>query len=126
MTCVERYPVGRDITGYVSADVTEGTFVRISGTRQTRVNGSNYQVAPATAAGKAFGVAYDTVAAGGVVGTHGPGKIVPVLVGTGGVTAGTECEVGTGGTAVTYSSGIKAGYVLTTASAGAYADVRIY
>lgn len=128
MTCVERYPVGKDITAYVGTSVTEGTFVKITGTRKSRALGSNYTVGPATAAGATFGVAKETVASGSdlTVGVHGPGKIVPVLVGTGGVTAGTEGEVGTGGTVVTYSSGIKAGYILTTASAGAYADVRIY
>lgn len=128
MTCVERYPVGRDITAYVVTSVTEKTFVKISGTRKSRALGSNYGVAPATAAGAAFGVAKETVASGSdlTVGVHGPGKIVPVTTGTGGVTAGQEVEIATGGVVVTYSSGIKVGMALTTASAGADADVRIY
>lgn len=127
MTCIERYPIGKDITGYATADVVESTFAAISaGTRRSRAEGSNYQVAAATAAAAQFGVFKETVASGGTVGVHGPGKIVPILVGTGGVVGGTEGQVGTGGTVVTYSSGVKSCYILTTAAAGAYADCRIY
>lgn len=126
MTCVERYSHSDDITVYATAGITEATFVKISGTRRGRADGSIYSAATADAAGLTFGVAKETVLTGQPVGTHGPGKIVPVLVGTGGVVAGTEGQVGTGGTVVTYASGIKACAILTTAAAGAYADCRIY
>jgi len=131
------YDPGRDITAHVATAVIGKRCVMISADRLAKTNlanpqvgasdptgGGNVQVAPATAAGRIFGVAaYD---AG--VGEKVPvirGKVVPIKA-AGAIAAFAEVEVGAAGQVVTKASGVAIGFALTGCSSGADCEVALY
>lgn len=103
---------GASVTAVTTAAVTGKTFVGVSATRDPA--SGLVKVAPATAAGKPFGVASFDAASGGTV-TVLRGGIVAVAAG-GSITAGTQVEIGTGGKVVTLASGVPVGLALETGS----------
>jgi predicted RecA/RadA family phage recombinase len=109
---------GQRVTCQASAGVTGKRFVNISGNRTA---GGKYQVAHATAAAAAFGVAVYDAVSGDPVGVIRAG-IVPVTAG-GTIAAGARVEVGTNGQAVTLASGIAVGTCCDGATNGN--DARI-
>ena len=126
------YEPGSDITAYVTSDVIGKRCVMISADRQagpalnTSVSGGNLSVAPATAAGRIFGVAKWDAATGQLVGVkRGNGVIVPIKA-AGAIAAFAEVEVGTAGQVVTKASGVAIGYAVTAASSGADAQISLY
>lgn len=114
--CIPLYRPGADLTAVASADVTGKRFVDITGPVNAK-NGTLMTAAPATAAGKALGVAArDAVSGARFPIILGPGHVVPVTAG-GAVTAGDEVEAGTDGKAVKLASGESLGRALSTAVA---------
>lgn len=103
---------GVDVTASATAAVTGKTLVGVSATRDA--NGL-VKVAPATAAGKPFGVAAHDAASGATLAIL-RGGIVPVTAG-GAIAAGAQVEVGTGGKVVTLASGVAVGLALETGTA---------
>lgn len=109
---------GQRVTAVASAGVTGKRLVNISGNRTAA---GKYQVAHATAAGAAFGVAVYDAATGEHVGVIRAG-IVPVTA-AGTIAAGARVEVGTAGQVVTLASGIAVGICCDAATNGN--DARI-
>ena len=128
--CIRYYDEGTDITGYVGSAVTGKRFVRISANRQagpalnTSTTGGNVTIAPATAAGRIFGVAGWDGAVGDLVDVRRKG-VVPVTA-EGAIAAFAEVEVGTTGKAITKTSGVAVGFVLSAAADGEDAQVVLY
>lgn len=125
------------ITAKATAAITNtdvgGKFVAISGTPDsgpalgTGTDGGNIKVATCGAAARAFGVAaFDAAASGDKIGVHPPGFIVPMIAGTGGITAGQEVEAEAGGNPITLASGKSNGIAINTAAAGATVYVRLH
>jgi len=126
------YDPGTDITAYVTADVIGKRCVMISANRQagpalnTSVSGGNLSVAPATAAGRIFGVAKWDAVTGQLVGVkRGNGVIVPIKA-AGTIAAFAEVEVGTAGQVVTKSAGVAIGYAVSGAASGDDAQISLY
>jgi predicted RecA/RadA family phage recombinase len=111
---------GDEITCHAGAAVTGKRFVKISG---ARVNDC-YRVAPCTAAARAVGVASRDMASGSKVMCFTEG-IIPVTVGTGGVTAGQEVESDGTGQAITLASGKSLGVAMDDAAAGADCPIKL-
>lgn len=120
------YQPGRNITGKVTtAAVVGGRFVMQAAAKAT--TGDAVPVKYTTASTDLIlGVTHDDGAVGDYVDILGPGHVVPVEVGTGGVTFGTAVMADATGKAIAHSStNVKAGVALDTQSAGAFALVRI-
>lgn len=123
--CIAYYDAGSTITGYPTTAVVGKRFVMISGNRQTGTT-KVVSIAPATAAGRAFGVAAMDAAIGAPVDVErSPGVVVPVTA-EGAIVAFAEVQVGTAGKAVTKTAGVAVGYVLTAAADGTDAQVSLY
>src|SRR4051812_14984479 len=108
ITNVRVYEPGRDVTAQATAAVTAKRFVAISGNRTA---GGNLSVAPAAAAGRAFGVAKHDAAVGELV-SVARGGVVRVTA-AGAVAAGGAVQIGAGGTATTLAAGVAVGYAVT-------------
>jgi hypothetical protein len=129
-----------DVTFKATAAVSGGHFVKPSGNRTgggvetglTDFVDNVYQCAHCGAGQVALGVAKYDVAIneyGGVYGT--PGRIVAVVVGTGGVTAGQKVMSDATGQAVAWATAASEanealGLALTTAAAGELAEVKLF
>jgi hypothetical protein len=116
---------GRNLTGKVTATaVVGGRFVM-----QAATKASNEAIPVKYPTGNTvpvLGVTHGDGAVGDYVDILGPGHVVPVEVGTGGVTYGTPVAVDTAGKVVASSAGATTvGLCLQTASAGAFAYVRV-
>ncbi len=119
---IDVYEPGRDLTGRTTAAVTGRRFLAISGNRV----GGNIAVAPATAAGRVFGVAKYDAASGALVGiARGNSRVVTVAA-DGPIAAFAEVEVGSAGKAKTLASGVAVGYAVTGAADGANAEISLY
>lgn len=120
--CVPKYEPGSRITGHCEAAVTGKRFVDISDPRQSgpglsdTAEGGNIVVSPATADGKALGVASHDAAIGAKV-TVILGGVVPVTA-DGPITAGADVEVGATGKAKTFTDGRAVGRAVGSASDG--------
>jgi hypothetical protein len=144
-TVTQQHPVSlifeeSDVTFKATADVAGGHFVKPSGNRTgggvetglTDFLDNVYQCAHCGAGQVALGVAkYDVKSGeyGGVYGT--PGRIVPVIVGTGGVTAGNKVMSDGTGQAVAWATAASEanealGLALTTAAAGELAEIKLF
>lgn len=117
---IRAYSPGRDITGVATAAVTARTFVKVSGDR----SGGNIAVAPATAAGRIFGVAATDAAQGGLVAVARDGVVKVTTAAA--ITAFAEVEVGSGGKAKALDEGTAVGYAITGAASGADAEIALY
>lgn len=116
------YRPGADVSATPTAPVKGKTFVNVSGA----IAGGLVKVAPATAAGPAFGVAaFDAPTGGTVAVIRGSKQILPVVAG-GTLAAGEEVEVGAGGKAVKLASGKAVGRALDAAAADADVFIEIY
>lgn len=146
--CTPYYEPGTRITGKPTADVTGKRFVKISADIEsgpalsTSTGGGNIKVAPCGAGQRAVGVAaYDASLTSGetVPLINGPGTVVPITAGAGGVTAGDEISSDATGKAVTATAAENAnpaiaatfgtkvlGLAFNTAIAGADVMVRLY
>ena len=123
LTSPSVYDPGSDITGEATATVTARRFLAISGNRAA---GGNVAVAPATAAGRIFGVAGNDAATGALVRVvRGNSRVVKVDAG-GSIAAFAEVEVGSAGKAVTLASGVAVGYALTAATNNTVAEISLY
>lgn len=134
----------RPITAAVTAAVSASRFVKIAAaptggplldlsTPTSPMTGGNLiQVVTCTAGAKAFGVAgHDAASAGDPLRVHQAGSIVPVIAGTGGVTAGQEVMSDASGGAVTWTSAASeankaCGIAVTSAAAGSVVYVRLH
>lgn len=120
---VSVYAPGEDVTGQATTAVVAQRFVAISGSRTA---GGNVAVAPATAAGRIFGVAATDAPIGGLVRVaRGASRCVRVTA-LGAIAAFAEVEVGTDGKAKTLASGKAVGYAITTAADGGDAQISLY
>ncbi|MDH6245746.1 capsid cement protein [Mycobacterium sp. OTB74] len=116
------YEPGQNVTGYATSAVTGQTFLAISGDR----TGGNVSVAPATAAGRVFGVARTAAASGQLVSVaRGGGRVVHVTAAAS-ITAFAQVQVAAGGQATPLASGVAVGYALTSAASGALAEISLY
>ena len=130
------YEDGDRISAAITAAVSTGTFVGISGSFQggplltvaTPLTGGNLpQVATCTAAAKPFGVAVtDGVTAGDVIGViTGYGFVVPMVAG-GTIAFGAEVECGAAGKPVVLASGRPAGMALNAVTVGQTVWIKFY
>lgn len=88
-------------------------------------DGGNFQVKTCPDAAKAYGVAaYDAASTEKVL-VYRKGTVVPMVAGTGGVTAGQQVEVAAG-LPVTLASGIAVGIAISTATATNVVWVELY
>jgi hypothetical protein len=131
--CIPFYEPGTAVTGVPTTAVVGCRFVMISGDRSSTAGPTlgNIAIAPATAAGKGFGVAARDAAVGTPVKVHrSPNMIVPVQATNATITAFAEVEiVGTGanaGMVQTKSAGVAVGYVVTGCAANGIAQVSLY
>ncbi|WP_228002146.1 capsid cement protein [Nocardia australiensis] len=120
--CKPLFRPGRDVTVLATAAVTGSTFVNISASRDAATG--LIKVAPATAAGAAFGVATADIASGGV-GAVIKGGIVPVTAG-GAIAAGAQVEIAAGGKVVTLASGIAVGQAVEAGTNNNPVFVNLY
>lgn len=117
--CQPLFTEGRNITCEATAAVTGKRVVAIS------ANGTELpKVAHAAAAGRKFGVAGYSAAAGEPVPVIRKG-VVPITT-SGVIAAGAEVEVGANGTVVTKAAGIAIGECLFDAANGADAQIALY
>lgn len=117
------YEPGRDISGRTTSAVIGKRFVMVSGNR----SGGNIAVAPATAAGRIFGVAkYDQPNVGEIVGVVRGNSRVTFVTAAANIAAFAEVEVGTAGQAITKTSGVAVGYAVTAALSGGDAEISLY
>lgn len=117
------YAPGADITAQATTAVVAQRFVAISGNRTA---GGNIAVAPATAAGRAFGVAATDAPVGGLVTVvRGASRVVRVTA-AGAIAANAEVQVGADGKAITKAAGIAVGYVVSGVADGGEAHVSLY
>lgn len=120
--CIAFYDPADDVTGYCTAAVTGKRFVDISAGLSTE---GLISIAPATAKGKAVGVAArDQAEKGRVLVRRGP-KVVPVTA-SGTIEAGEEVQVATGGKAVKFSDGVAVGRAWAKATDGEDCRVALY
>lgn len=130
--CTPLKEPGSKFTAKASATVTGKRFVKISGNRTggglagLGTDLANvYQVAPAGSGERAIGVADKDAASGSLVGVYaGPGIIVPVNAGAA-LTAGEEVQSNATGQAIPLAAGKALGVVLTGASSGADAEIKL-
>jgi predicted RecA/RadA family phage recombinase len=138
--CIPIFETADRVSAQASSAVAGKKFVTISGNKTSNLipsntatqqigasdptEGGNYQVAPPSAGGAVLGVATWDAAVGEKVGVIMEG-VVPVIVGTGGVTAGQRLQVDATGAVVTASAGMVVGIALTTASAAAECEVKL-
>ncbi len=129
--CIPLYRGGHpDLTGHATGAITGGTFLNSSGTIQsgpllnTATDGSNIQVATATAGGETVGVAAYNAASATKVAILRPGNTVP-MVADGNISFGDKIEVGTGGKPKTLNTGVKVGEARSTATSGAVVYIEI-
>jgi hypothetical protein len=122
--CIPYYENPDDLTCHCSAAVTGKRFVDVSATLSSE-DGNLISVAPATAGGKAFGVAARDQAEKGRVITRRKHQIVPVTA-LGTINAGEEVEVGAGSKATKYTSGVKVARCLATTTDGNDCKVVLY
>jgi hypothetical protein len=134
--CIPFYEDGDHITGYCTAAITGKTFVMISGNRsggtfdptQTAIPADKGapNIAPATAAGRIFGVAgYDGASGGHIEVIRGSKMVVPVTAGAA-LNAFQEVEVGPAQGAVPHAAGVAVGFALTGCAVGADAQISLY
>lgn len=131
--CTPFYTDADRVTASPSAAVTGCRLVAISGARVTAAGPTLglIQIALATAAGKAFGVASRDAAVGTPVTViRGPHEIVPIQATNATISAFAEVEaVGTAanaGMVQTKSAGVAIGYVVTDCAANGLAQVSLY
>lgn len=131
------YEPGSRITAAITAAVTAGTFVAPSGSFQSgpafnaatpATDGGNIQVATCGAGLRSLGVAGTDGATSGdkIPVICGHDAVVPMLAGTGGVTAGQEVQSDAAGKPVTFSTGRPNGLAVSTATAGNTVYIRLY
>lgn len=124
------YKPGQDLPCHAATAVVGKRCVMITGNRQSgpglsaTAEGGNYQVGPATAAGRILGVAAHDAGIGEKVAVLRSG-VVPITAGAG-IAAFAEVEVGTAGQVITKSAGIAVGVCLTGAANGADAEIALY
>lgn len=133
--CIPFYDEGDEITAQVDVAVSGKTFVKINNNIQSGPGlsgatvsggGGNVRVAPATAAGRSFGVAaYDAPVGGKVTVLRAPGIVLPVVAGAA-IAAFQEVEIGANAKAVPLAAGKAVGYALTAAAQDADAMIHIY
>lgn len=120
--CIPFYEPGDRVTAKAGSTVTGKQLVAVSATRDSD---GRIVVAPATAAGRVFGVASHDAATGEVVTIIREG-IVPITATNATISAFGEVEVATGGKVVAKSSGVAIGYVITDCAANGEAQVALY
>ncbi|MDG3012463.1 DUF2190 family protein [Rhodococcus sp. D2-41] len=123
--CIPLYRPGQDVTATAGAAITGKTFVDITGALNA-TTGALLTVSPATAAGKAFGVAARDAASGGRVAVIRSAKVVIPVAAGGTFAVGDEVEVGAGAKAVKLASGTAVGRALTAGAANADAFIELY
>jgi hypothetical protein len=130
---------GERITCAVTAAVTGGRFVKISGdiqggplldlsTPTSPLTGGNLlKVAQCVAGDKAFGVAaYDGATVGDPIPVlNGPGYVVPMVAGAA-ITAGQEVQSDANGQPIPLAAGKSNGMAVSGAGNGATVYVRLY
>lgn len=119
---VNVYAPGADVTAVATTAVLAKRLVGISGNR----SGGNVAVAPATAAGRAFGVAKDDAAIGELVSVARSAGRVVLVKAAGAIAANAEVEVGTAGQVITKAAGIAVGFAITGATSGTDAQISLY
>ena len=120
--CVPLYDQGRNVTGKPTTAVIGKRFVKLS---TNAGKGNPFNVAPATAALRPFGVAaYDSPI----------GEVVPILKGgiipvkaVGAIVAGAEVEVAANGSVSTKAAGVSVGFAVYDAAdtTDCYVDLLI-
>lgn len=122
--CIPFYEPGSRLTGEATAAVVGKHFVAISG---DRVEGENsISIAPPAAAGRVFGVAAWTAAAGErVTILRGSGFVVPVTAAAA-IAAFGEVEVDATGAVVPLAAGTAVGFAVTGAADGEDAQIALY
>jgi hypothetical protein len=131
--CVPFYEPGDAITGCPTTAVVGCRFVGISAARVTAAGATKglVSIAPATAAGRVFGVAGRDAAVGTPVKVFRKrGTVVPVQASNATITAFAEVEVvGSGASAgmvKALASGVAVGYVIDDCAANGLAQVSLY
>lgn len=127
--CVPFYEPGDAITGVPTVAVIGCRFVKISAARVTAAGATKglISIAPATAAGRAFGVAGRDAAIGVPVKVFRKrGTVVPVQATNATIAAFGEVEIATGGMVVALASGVAVGYVVDDCAANGLAQVSLY
>lgn len=127
-----------DISAAVTAAVTAGKFVKISGNPQagplldvssptSPLSGGNLlQVAACVAGDKAFGVTkWDTVAVGDVVGLFTGNQIVPMVAGAA-IAAGQEVQSDLNGLPIPLAAGKANGLAVSGGAGGATVFIQLY
>lgn len=112
------YAPGENITAETTGAVVARRFVMISGNRTTR---GNLAVTAAAAGDRAFGVAANDAAAGGLV-RVARGGVVKVIA-AGAIAAGASVQVGAGGAVSTAAAGAVVGLAVTGAADGGIAEI---
>lgn len=128
---IGRLKPGENITGYPTADIVAGRFVKVSATKTAY---GDYSVAHCGAGEPAIGVAESDADAdlAEVYAQHKrlniirSGAVARVEVGTGGVTAGEEVESDATGKVVSLDSGKPLGIAMETKAAAAFAEIALY
>lgn len=133
--CIPFYDEGDEITGHVDVAVAGKTFVKVNNNIQSGPGlsapgasggGGNIRIAPATAAGRSFGVAaYDAAVGSKVTVLRAPGLVLPVVAGAA-IAAFQEVEIGANAKAVPLAAGKAVGYALTAAAQDADAMIHLY
>ena len=136
--CIPYYDDGDNITGFCEAAVTGKTIVALGASRTSPVFDPTATSQPAdkgaihikpAAAGQTapiFGVAAYDGALNGFVGVIRGSKMVVPITASAPLTCGQEVGVAAGGQAVAWSAGVKVGFVVADAAAGADAQVSLY
>lgn len=129
------YEPGSDITCFAGAAVVGKRFVIITATKRgglpgvldTTATGGNIVIGPATANGRAFGVARYDAAINTLVGVaKAPGLVIPVTA-EAAITAFTEVAVGAAaGAKVAASTQMAVGFAIQDAANGADVLVCLY
>jgi hypothetical protein len=127
-----------DITAAVTAVVTSGKFVKISGNPQggplldistptsPLTKGNVLQVAPCVAGDKAFGVTkWDTAAVDDIVGLFTGNQIVPMVAGAA-ITAGQEVQSDLNGLPIPLAAGKANGMAVSGGAGGATVFIQLY
>lgn len=136
--CIPIFESADRITGQASAAIGGKRFLKVSGNKTSSLvpsgsaqvgssdptEGGNYQFAQCVAGEASLGVSTWDAAIGEKVGAIREG-IVPVVIGTGGVTAGQLVQADANGAAVAVSTGRVLGMAMTAGSAGQDGEILL-
>lgn len=137
--CIPIFESADRLTGQASAVVNGKRFLKVSGTKTSALipsgaaqvgasdptEGGNYQFAQCVAGDASIGVSTWDAAIGEKVGAICEG-VVPMIAGTGGLTAGGLVQSDANGQPVAVAAGRILGMAMTTAIATAEVEVKLF